>query len=380
MVTVFSTPILESVGSKGLKKFWQGRTLQDDLWNAYTQATSWQEVKDGGTSKPVVSAPSLVKAKNVGKTNETNVFDQAMAEIIATMKTKMDKGYHEEGVERNIRPLPMLCLKLQDAKHRLTGGLVVQPKLDGMRGIYDGTVMWSRSGKDLLPEIYAHLQIDTQGYMLDGELIMPMDKYTFQDTMKMCKKFRPELTPLLEYHVFDIVDPTGKMDYATRHMLLSGIIYDNKNPKIKQVATYNVRDLDEAMKYQERFVTQGYEGLIIRMLEGKYKSGDTGKSHEIQKFKYFFDDEYKVVDIEDGRGKNDGLAKFVCETSTGSVFRVDFNGTEEVRREMFENRDKYIGQMLTVKYQCFTDDGVTPKFGKGISFRDYDLQGGNEDI
>ena len=38
---------------------------------------------------------------------------------------------------------------------------------------------------------------------------------------------------------------------------------------------------------------------------------------------------------------------------------------------MFKNGDKYMGKMLTVKYQNLTDLGV-PRFPVGIAFRDYE--------
>ena len=60
-----------------------------------------------------------------------------------------------------------------------------------------------------------------------------------------------------------------------------------------------------------------------------------------------------------------------CQTPDGQTFRVRPRGTQEARRELFENGGDYVGQQLTVRYQELTDDGV-PRFPVGIAIRDYE--------
>ena len=62
---------------------------------------------------------------------------------------------------------------------------------------------------------------------------------------------------------------------------------------------------------------------------------------------------------------------FVCKTSDGSKFNVRCKGTDESRREQWKNRKSYVGQMLTVRFQNYSDDGI-PVFPVGITVRDYE--------
>ena len=46
-------------------------------------------------------------------------------------------------------------------------------------------------------------------------------------------------------------------------------------------------------------------------------------------------------------------------------------GTKEQRTGWFDNGDKWIGSLLTVRFQELTDDGI-PRFPVGITIRNYE--------
>lgn len=373
MEIIYSTDQLESVSSKKLRKFWQGHVAQDGD-KFYTQTSYFQELKDGSMGKVTYSVPTLVVGKNIGRANETTDKEQAFSELKTLTNKQIDKGYHKEGEESKIHPLPMKCMMFENCKHRLKGKLIVQPKYNGTRKVYDGKVMWSNGGKDTDPKIFYHLRMETHGHIVDGELILPTPRYTFQQTLSATARFQLNLTPKLEFVIFDIMDLTGELTFLERYEIAKQLVEEANNPKIKLAPIYYVKDLDEVMEYQEKFVAEGFEGIIIRTVNGLYKTFNTGRSHEIQKYKYFFDAEFEVVDIVGGRGKEEELATFVCKSANGSLFNASFNGTDELRREMYNNPEEYIGKLLTVKFQAYNDDGVTPQFGKGIYFKDFDIE------
>ena len=379
MITIHSTDILQSKTSKGFLKFWQGHIGRGYGDNIYTFTTYWQETTNG-TSVVTTSASTLIKGKNIGKSNETTPEQQAHLELESEYKKKIDKGYHLEGEESAILLLPMLCLKLNDAKHRLKGRLAVQPKLDGTRQLWNSSteIMWSRSGKAQIPAVYAHCKFDTQGYIVDGELLLPKPDYTFEETMSATTQYQPGISDKLAYYIFDIADPTGTLTFEERYAIACRLVKESNNPNVFIVPTYIIKGIEDIMEWQDKFVDMGYEGIIVRMVDGKYKPGPS-KSHEIQKFKYFIDKEYKVIAVEGGSGKNEKLAAFICvDNKSGETFRVEFNGTDEKRTYMFNHPEEFIGRMLNVKFQEYNASGV-PRFGKGTWFRDYDLQGGGED-
>jgi DNA ligase-1 len=208
----------------------------------------------------------------------------------------------------------------------------------------------------------SHLHFNTAGCVIDGELILPKG-YTFQETCKAIKKQR-DTTPLLEYHIFDIVHSAS---FSTRMAILEGLqsIFPSR---VKLVPTCPVKDYDSASVLLSSFLEDGFEGLMLRnALTGGYCCGQ--RSEHLQKFKTFVDDEFDIIDVVDGTGKEEGAAVFVCVTQEGKQFRVRPMGTYEDRREQFENRREFIGRKLTVVYQNLTDDGL-PRFPVGKSVRE----------
>ena len=60
--------------------------------------------------------------------------------------------------------------------------------------------------------------------------------------------------------------------------------------------------------------------------------------------------------------------------STDCYKIIDFKlnpGTLAVRKEYWENRDQYTGQMLTVKHQGVSVEGI-PRFPVGLAIRNYE--------
>ena len=83
---------------------------------------------------------------NVGRSNERDGVAQAVFEIEATYKTKLDKDYHEtlDNAQSGGSKIfeAMLAEKYKDFKPGYA-----QPKLDGFRCIAKKDGLWSRSGK-----------------------------------------------------------------------------------------------------------------------------------------------------------------------------------------------------------------------------------------
>jgi DNA ligase-1 len=117
-----------------------------------------------------------------------------------------------------------------------------------------------------------------------------------------------------------------------------------------------------------RYVAEGYEGIMLRNATGVYRGV---RSKELQKYKEFQDDEYEVVDFRQGEGQEEGCVLWVCRTPSGIPFSVRPRGTREDRAVLYQKGADYVGQMLTVRFQELTDDGV-PRFPVGIAFRDYE--------
>jgi len=92
----------------------------------------------------------------------------------------------------------------------------------------------------------------------------------------------------------------------------------------------------------------------------------------LQKYKEFFEDEFKIVGFSKESGNEKNLIVFDCETSDKELFSVRPRGTFDERHEMYKNGNSYIGKFLTVIYQEKTEKNI-PRFPVGKNVRDLDF-------
>ncbi len=118
---------------------------------------------------------------------------------------------------------------------------------------------------------------------------------------------------------------------------------------------------------QRQAVADGYEGLMWRRRGAKYQHGR--RSPDLLKVKTWQDREFKIVDVQEGRGKFAGAAIFTCETDPPKNLRFNVTAPGDM-----EEKAKYLkrrGGWLTVKFFELSDDGV-PLFPVGLAVRDYE--------
>jgi DNA ligase-1 len=315
-----------------------------------------------------------VKAKNVGRSNETSVEAQAYLQIERGFKGQKEKGYAEIGEESEILPLPMLAHKFSDRANKLPWPAFVQPKLNGQRMLFDGEKGWSRGGKLIIPECIAHIKeelgplteaLKIGKIILDGELILPGNPL-LQKTMTAIKKFRPELSPTLVYWVYDVINPHEA--YSARLGELRDIFYV-EFPHVVQTPTSVVFSPADVVKYHKRFVEEGFEGSMVRFDLGGYDIGH--RNNQLQKVKDFVDGEFEVLDIIEGGGRFKGAAIFECRATATETFTVVPEGDMDYRRDLYNRREEILSatKYLTVRYQELSKDGV-PIFPVGVSLRE----------
>jgi len=327
-----------------------------------------------GDSKIRVSENLITKGKNLGKTNETSPYEQACLEAEATWKKKIDSGYtqNEANISKEVL-LPMLALKFQERKHDIVYPAYVQPKLDGVRCLAlkqdDKTIKYySRMGKEFttLGHLTAEL-LDAMetGQVLDGEIYS--HDYTFQEAISFIKKARPESSSL-SYYVFDLVDT--KATFEARHKALRNVFeLISSKSKIRLLKTERAGLEDEVYQFHRDYVKAGYEGVIIRNINGMYLLKN--RSKDLQKYKEFKDEEFEIVGGQPSTGTEVDCIIFTVKNNKGQTFAVRPRGSFEQRKLWMGNIKHLIGKSLTVRYQEFTDDGL-PRFPVGIGIRDYE--------
>ena len=169
----------------------------------------------------------------------------------------------------------------------------------------------------------------------------------------------------IKLFVYDIIND---QPYHKRYQSLIELFQKYKFKHLVLVHSDTCASKEEMIEKHALYVEQGYEGIMLRNKNGLYKGTRT---NDLQKYKQFMDDEYKVVGFEEGSGLEKGAVIWVCENKYKVAFRVRPRGTRESRQEQFITGANYIGKMLTVRFQELTNDGI-PRFPVGIAFRDYE--------
>ena len=368
-------PVLYKKSSKGKLQQWK-------IWTEHNLIVTAHGYIDG---KLTTDKPTECKGKNLGRANETSPCKQAELQAESKWKKQLDKGYKDsiEKVENELVILPMLAQSFDKRKHDISYPCYVQPKYDGIRCLAmlkDGEVhLMSRKGKP-----FPHLQhlrnemkeILEEGIVLDGELYS--DDLSFQEITgivrrETLKEGHTEMIDKICIRVYDMINLNNlDMDFIDRHNYIEKIVVPHDvypQNKVRRVPTYEINSEEEVYKYHDKFVQEGYEGCMARNAKGAY--GINKRSKDLQKYKHFMDSEYRIVGYCEGQGNEIGTVIWECVTDKGQKFRVRPKGTREERQEWFSNGDKYLNEMLTVRFQELTTDGI-PRFPVGIAIRSYE--------
>ena len=152
------------------------------------------------------------------------------------------------------------------------------------------------AGKFVIPEVIDHLRFNLNGHIIDGELILP-GNVPLQDTSSALKKYQPGISEQLLYIVYDVVETT--MPFSERYALLQTLV--KTSPKNVILApTFMAKTDADVMKNHRKFVSEGYEGVIIRDDSNGYEIGH--RSNQLQKYKDFVDDEFEIIAVNEGEG------------------------------------------------------------------------------
>jgi ATP-dependent DNA ligase len=250
----------------------------------------------------------------------------------------------------------------------------VQPKLDGIRCIVKSDGMWTRNGKQIVsaPHIFESLKhhfLANPDLVLDGELYY-RDKNNFNTICSLVKKTKPTVDDLvlssqsIEYWIYDVA--SSKIHFDHRKVELHAFAHDKH---IRVLLGERVDSEDKMIEKYGKYIEQGYEGLMIRTINGKYENK---RSKHLLKYKTFSDSEYTIVDVYEGKGRLSGkCGQMLLETDDGTRFYSTANGDENYMTELWNRREELIGKQATVKYFELTPDGI-PRFPKIIGIRDYE--------
>lgn len=345
-------PILFKFTQKGQVQQWQIFSEGDHFWT--------EEGIQGGTI--TTSKPTVCKAKNVGRSNETTPQQQAEAEAQAKWQKKVDSGYNEVLTSEKKFFEPMLAHEVSKYEKLLfTIPTFIQPKLDGLRAISADNTLMSRNGKPYT----ACPHLLQNEVTLDGELYNHKYRDNFNKIVSLCKKQSPTPEELdeaklsVQMWVYDFPDHKGK--FSDRLVALKKWITKKADDHFVLVPTYEVKNKVDIEKYHDKFLEMGFEGSIIRLDLGEYENK---RSKQLLKKKDFVDEEFVILEAVEGEGGRAGtIGYFVMQLEEGSdrTFKSNVKGDFDYLSQIWKDREHYLNTKATVKYFARTPDNI-PRF------------------
>jgi len=279
---------------------------------------------------------------------------------------------------------PMLAVAVEDTK-TLTYPILCTFKYDGIRCLkVDGKVL-SRKFKEI-PNHHIRGLLQSLPDGVDGEIIC--EGKTFNETQSLV--MTEEGTPDFKYVIFDYVTDSLSKSYEDRMWELHRLQVPEYVQKAIPVALYSEYQLHE---FEEIALKRGYEGVMIRSLNGPYKCGrSTLKEGFLLKFKRFLDSEAEVIGFEErmhngNEAKKDELGHtkrsshkanlvpmntlgaLIVRSPNGVEFKIGTGFDDELRAEIWKNREKYQGKLVNYQHQP-SGAKDKPRFPSFRGFRD----------
>lgn len=324
----------------------------------------------------------IVDAKNIGKKNETTIEEQAIKEATAIWKKKIKSENFVENindVDKKAFNPPMLAQKYEgeysdDIKF-------IQPKLDGIRcnmHFENGEVVaLSRKNNpfytvDHIKKSIHEILLANPSIHLDGELYNHELHDDFNKVVSLVKKEKlkeddiKEVTKYVRYNIYDLWDDNRpNLTFYERYCLIRDLFEHCEFIDIVQ--TDFILSSDDIEKYFKIYTSNGYEGAILR----KDAPYEHKRSKNLLKYKEFMDAEFEVLDIYEGKAKN-GVAEYAwVKLDNDNACKATLAFTDEECADLFENKNKYIGKLATIKFFGYTNDKKL-RFPVLKAFRDYE--------
>lgn len=279
---------------------------------------------------------------------------------------------------------PLLSGNLKDVD-KINYPVLVSPKLDGIRALTTSLGVVSRSNKPIRnTHVQSILQYLPSG--LDGELMAG----DFQNTTSVIMSSSGGKG--FVYWIFDYVETSLFEPFTYRLENLKNTIKETSH--IKLVPHKTVNSPEELLKAEEEYLSQGYEGLMLRDPQGPYKCGrSTTKEGILLRMKRFTDSEAIITGfVELMRNKNQEkmdshgnlykptvkdnlvpggtLGKFlVKDIKSGAEFGLGSGLNDAQRREVWSNQSKFLGKLVKYKYQAHGSKNV-PRLPIFLGFRE----------
>jgi len=271
-------------------------------------------------------------------------------------------------------------------------------KIDGIRALKLGDSMVTRKFKDVPNVRLRKILADLLPEGADGEVVAGT---TFQDVSKtvMKSKGTENFDGKFTYYWFDMLTTDASVTYEMRMSNMQR--YIEQHPEILKHEQATIVPLfptivpnkEQLLHMETQALSDGFEGLMLRRIDGKYKMGRASMKEGILiKLKRFEDAEAEVIGFEElnhnnneatkdafGRTKRSTkkaglvqggtLAALVVRSPEGIEFNIGTGFDGQQRQDIWDNQSSYLGKQ--VKYKFFpTGVKTAPRFPTFLGWRE----------
>ena len=268
------------------------------------------------------------------------------------------------------------CMLADDSKKhekKMVGDVYVEPKLDGVRVITicdvdkDEVKMFSRNGKELnnFPKILQQfdemLDQMAESMVFDGEVMS-------DDFLTLMREIHSKCGAKTDDAVLNLFDCIPLWAFKeggysaslqTRKEMMDEYEFGPNISKV-EVVKMNLSD-DDGQKqfadYNKLCIDKGFEGIMVKPMSGVY---ECRRSSLWLKVKPFIEVSLKVIDTEEGTGRNAGkLGALIVEGKDMDKFiktNVGSGLTDADRETFWKAKDKLIGQIVEVRADAITQN------------------------
>lgn len=230
------------------------------------------------------------------------------------------------------------------------GPYLVSEKYDGVRAVWDGSVLRFRSGRPIPAPAWFVAKLPATA--LDGELWMGRGKFDVLSGAVRRTEPQDAEWQQIQYMVFELPQADGP--FTQRVAQLQGIVKTTDWPQLQAVEQTQVANHAALLTRLKAVTANGGEGLMLHLASAPVASG---RSDVLLKLKPVQDAEATVTGYVPGKGKYAGmLGALEVKTASGQRFKLG-TGLSDAQRA----RPPAIGSTVTYTYRDLTSSGK-PRF------------------
>jgi len=288
-----------------------------------------------------------------------------------------------------------------DHQSKIQGWKLLDRKYDGIRlltivDIETKTVsQYTRDGKlndrftDISESILKIIHFFKQSVVLDGEMISS----SFRELMTQVNRKKNVNTSDAKLALFDIIplsefiNGESVLDQTTRHDVLTGFIpiFEKHCANIYVIPKMLVNlDTDigkqQFKEFNKEVLDEGLEGIMVKDPNAKYK---TKRTDAWLKIKPYYSCDLEIIGFEPGKPEGkfaNTLGGIICKGyDNDKLIEVTVGGgyTEELRDQIWKDRDSLIGRIVEIKGDCLTQnresESYSIRFPVFVRFRGFDI-------